>query len=109
MDGEQRWEKVQQFSWTKKKKKKNSFISVYSFMQIDSRLMLRVEWLFISKLTFKTELHFKWRDLSTEHQCEVFLLPSFLPKATTEKKLIDPSGGEFANTFLWIIYSSHKI
>lgn len=22
MDGEQRWEKVQQFSWTKKKKKK---------------------------------------------------------------------------------------
>ena len=107
MDGEQRWEKVQQFSWTKKKK--NSFISVYSFMQIDSRLMLRVEWLFISKLTFKTELHFKWRDLSTEHQCEVFLLPSFLPKATTEKKLIDPSGGEFANTFLWIIYSSHKI
>ena len=61
-------------------------------MQIGSQLVLRVEWWFISKLTSKTELHFQLRDLSAEHQREVFLLVPFLAKATVEKKLRDTSG-----------------
>lgn len=85
------------------------FFHFHSRRQTGSWLTPRGEWWFIPKLISKTELHFKLRYLSTEHQCTggPLLLP-LLPKATSEKKQ-QTRGGESVCTFLWIIYSSFKI